>query len=147
MPPCSILELLKINGGYQLQIPNNEAQLSLPLDRPFVQLNLREPKRIFGITIRGVNLRTARIVVSTENSEFKRDIGELRDLGKQTAQPLPNELGVLTWKLSLKEPVNTVRLADLQFCNSGKRKLEIFFRTNNCQTGDANTFSPAQSVN
>lgn len=118
MPPCLITKLKKTKLGYQLNIPKNEHQLFMPLGKPFVQLNLKEPLRISEIELRGKYLSSAHLFCTMAKTKFERDTGQPVDLGFQKQDPSPPKFGILKWKLDSKEPVNTIRIARAQFSSA-----------------------------
>ncbi|MBX9570401.1 MAG: SGNH/GDSL hydrolase family protein [Candidatus Obscuribacterales bacterium] len=133
LPPSSIMEFQETEHGYQFKIPKDEHQLFMPLNRPFVQLNLKEPQMVQALELRGKSLASAQVFITTENKILQRDTGTLRDLGRKTAiasgakRSTNSSRGIpaISWVINFDEPVNTIRISGTEFADPADKRIEL----------------------
>lgn len=116
--PASIS--VKQNGQHIfLYYPGTDAEMiSMPIRKPFVQLNLENPARVGQITLNGANLKSADIYISSDDADKHFDDGSLIELGKKRGN-------YLKWNLPVSPQtsrVNTIRIC-AEFKGSDHRLL------------------------
>jgi len=80
--------------------------LTMPIRKPYVQLNLELPAAVRQITIGGADLKAANIYISSDNATKHYDDGSVVELGKKKGS-------YLKWNLPVNERtarVNTIRI-------------------------------------
>ncbi len=97
--------------------PNIDIQmLTMPIRKPYVQLNLENPARVSQITLNGAALKSADVYISSDDADKHFDDGSLIELGKKKGS-------CLNWTLPLNPRtarVNTIRIS-AEFKNSDHR--------------------------
>lgn len=93
---------------FTFQYPTSEDyMLRLPVNRPFVQLNLERPVALKEIRLSGVGLEAALLDLTVIDPKLKFDNGTIYSLDSQQGNPL-------VWKLegqAIAQSVNTIRLS------------------------------------
>jgi hypothetical protein len=107
-------------GGYEFEYPPEALLLTMPIRKPFVQLNLEDPVAVRRVELNGANLRSAQLFLTTIDPRVKADIGKIICLPEMTGTRC-------VWNLTrVDAPVNTV-MVHATFKNSSTRKLSIQF--------------------
>ncbi len=74
------------DNTYSLIYPKEgttDAFLTLPMEMPYVKLNLKYPKKITKIEITGANIESIHLFADQINKELGYYVGEVKDLGKK----------------------------------------------------------------
>ena len=90
--------------------------LTMPMRKPFVQLNLENPARVSQITLNGAALKSADVYISSDDADKHFDDGSVIELGKKKGS-------CVTWTLPLNPKtarVNTIRVC-AEFKNADHR--------------------------
>jgi hypothetical protein len=87
--------------------PNADTEmLTMPIRKPYVQLNLENPAAVSQVTINGANLKDAELYISSDDPEKHFDDATVISLGKKSG-------GSLTWNFPVNartSHVNTFRI-------------------------------------
>lgn len=105
--PYNLNPVVKSEGVVTFSYPSSEEyMLRLPVNEPFIQLNLEFPIVANEIRISGTGLAKANLYVTTINSQLQYDNGIIYPLGEQRGESI-------TWNLKRQgfaESINTIRL-------------------------------------
>lgn len=108
---------------YTFEYPDSEEyMMHMPINSPYIQLNLEIPVQIKSIKLEGTGLTQASLYITTENPVYNVDSGIMTELGKGKAGRK------LSWdldKYEITEKVSTIRLSAIVSPTDRKLTLSI----------------------
>ncbi len=81
--PCSISLQQSVSKVFFVYPTNDAEMLTMPIRKPFVQLNLANPVSISQLSLTGANLKSADIYISSDDPDKHFDDGSLLELGEK----------------------------------------------------------------